>query len=117
LPQIRGMSTPEWSLLCGIPLGVTIHLLDTGIDTGPILLQRSFSAESDSLVDLRNRMIAFGIELTAEALTGIETGTIVLKQQSDLDRDSQYFVMHDWLRAQALVRLNQHAAATGKFRG
>jgi methionyl-tRNA formyltransferase len=117
LPQIRGMSTPEWSLLCGIPLGVTIHLLDTGIDTGPILLQRSFSAESDSLVDLRNRMIGFGIELTAEALTGIETGTIVLKQQSDLDRDSQYFVMHDWLRAQALVRLNQHAAATGKFRG
>src|SRR5262249_54136223 len=57
LPEIRGMSTPEWSLLCGIPLGITIHFMDTGIDTGPVLLRREFTdtEDCDSLSDLRNR--------------------------------------------------------------
>ena len=37
LPEIRGMSSPEWSLLCGVPLGITIHFMDNGIDSGAIL--------------------------------------------------------------------------------
>ena len=30
LPDIRGMSSPEWCLLCGVPLGITIHFMDAG---------------------------------------------------------------------------------------
>jgi len=61
LPQIRGMSSPEWSLLSGVPVGITFHYMDAGIDTGPILRRYEFpgAAECESLSDLRSRLIAF----------------------------------------------------------
>jgi folate-dependent phosphoribosylglycinamide formyltransferase PurN len=107
LPEIRGMSSPEWSLLCGIPLGITIHLMDSGIDTGPILLRREFTAPDEcvSLVDLRNRMIAEGIELIAEAVRGLDSGAVTPIPQADHEKDSQFFVMHDQLKALAMRRL------------
>ena len=42
LPEVRGMSSPEWSLLNHVPVGVTIHYMDAGIDTGPILERCEF---------------------------------------------------------------------------
>ena len=109
LPEIRGMSSPEWSLLRGVPLGITIHFVDGGIDTGPILLRREFVAadQCDSLTDLRNRMIAEGIELIAEGVTGLDCGTISAAAQTDRDRDNQFFVMHERLKAETARRLMQ----------
>src|SRR5580704_1057028 len=78
LPEIRGMSSPEWSLLKGVPVGITIHYMDAGIDTGSIL-QRSELPDvtrSKSLSDLRHRLIAFGVEKIGEVVTGLAQGTI-----------------------------------------
>jgi methionyl-tRNA formyltransferase len=114
LPEIRGMSSPEWSLLRGVPLGVTIHFIDAGIDTGPILLRREFqgAAECESMTDLRNRMIAYGIELVGEAVAALDQGTISAVAQSDREKDNQFFVMHEWLKTQAARRLNKNSLAT-----
>ena len=103
LPEIRGMSSPEWSLLCGVPLGITIHFMDSGVDTGPILLRREFARADgcDSLADLRNKMIAEGIELIAEAVAGLDRGTISAVAQADREKDCQFFVMHEQLKAVA----------------
>jgi len=114
LPEIRGMSSPEWSLLNGVPVGVTVHYIDEGIDTGPILRRSEFpeAAQCSSLDDLRNRLIAFGIEKVSEVVTSLDRGTISATPQSELDEDNQYFVMHEWLQAQAERRLNEgHLAA------
>jgi methionyl-tRNA formyltransferase len=118
LPQIRGMSSPEWSLLCNVPLGITIHLMDSGIDTGPILLQQKYqlAAPCDSMIELRNRMIAVSVELIEKTLVGLEDGSLRPRPQSDLDRDHQYFVAHDFLKELALARLNAMKAATGTTR-
>jgi len=106
LPEIRGMSSPEWSLLCGVPLGITIHFMDNGVDTGPILLRREFLADGcESLADLRNKMIAEGIELIAEAVAGLDCGTISAVPQADREKDRQFFVMHEQLKAMATRRL------------
>jgi folate-dependent phosphoribosylglycinamide formyltransferase PurN len=109
LPEIRGMSSPEWSLLCGVPLGITIQFMDSGIDTGPILLRREFAGagDSDSLADLRNRMIVEGIELLAEAVAGLDRGTISAVAQADREKDCQFFVMHEQLKAVATRRLKK----------
>lgn len=40
LPWNRGADPNVWSFLEDTPKGVTIHLIDAGIDTGDILLQR-----------------------------------------------------------------------------
>jgi folate-dependent phosphoribosylglycinamide formyltransferase PurN len=109
LPEIRGMSSPEWSLLCGVPLGITIHFMDSGLDTGPIVLRREFAgADScDSLADLRNKMIGEGIELIAEAVAGLDRGTIPAAPQTDREKDRQFFVMHERLKAMATRRLKK----------
>lgn len=107
LPEIRGMSSPEWSLLCGVPLGITIHFMDSGLDTGPILLRREFASsdDCDSLGDLRNRMIAEGIELLAETLAGLDRGTLSAVPQAEQETDRQFFVMHERLKTVATLRL------------
>jgi folate-dependent phosphoribosylglycinamide formyltransferase PurN len=103
LPEIRGMSSPEWSLLNHVPVGITIHYMDEGIDTGPILQRYDFPdlAECESLSDLRNRFIAFGVNKIAEVVNGLDQNKISATAQRDLDKDNQFFVMHEWLQARA----------------
>jgi methionyl-tRNA formyltransferase len=121
LPEIRGMSSPEWSLLKQVPAGITIHSMDCGIDTGPILQRCQFpnASQCESLNDLRNRLIAFGIEKTAEVIAGFENGEISATPQSDVDQDNQFFVMHEWLQARAAERLvaGRRVHIAGSVRG
>ena len=51
LPFNRGADPNTWSFLDDTPKGVSIHLIDQGIDTGPILYQREvvFDEEKDTL--------------------------------------------------------------------
>jgi folate-dependent phosphoribosylglycinamide formyltransferase PurN len=107
LPEIRGMSSPEWSLLNHVPVGITIHYVDEGIDTGPVLRRCEFpgAAQCESLSDLRDRLIAFGVDNVVAVITGLDSGTISATPQSDRARHNQYFVMHQWLQARAGERL------------
>ena len=109
LPEIRGMSTLEWSLLTRVPVGVTIHYIDAGIDTGPILRRYEFPCAADcvSLSDLRNRLIAFGVEKLSDVVSSLDRGTLSATEQVDLDGDNQFFVMHEWLQARAAERLTK----------
>jgi len=83
--------------------------MDSGVDTGPILLRREFAGadDCDSLSDLRNKMIAEGIELIAEAVAGLDRGTISAVPQADREKDCQFFVMHEQLKAVAARRLKR----------
>lgn len=63
LPQIRGMNAAEWAVLLDEPPEVTVHLIDRGIDTGPILRRRRYSRDGLRTVkQLRERAVATGIE-------------------------------------------------------
>jgi len=46
LPWNRGADPNLWSFLEDTPKGVTIHVLDAGLDTGPIIAQREVAAEA-----------------------------------------------------------------------
>jgi folate-dependent phosphoribosylglycinamide formyltransferase PurN len=110
LPEVRGMSTPEWSLLGGVPVGITIHFIDEGIDSGPILRRYELpdAVHSGSLSDIRNRLIALGVDKIGEVIAALESGLISAKPQPDRDRDNQYFVMHEWLQSQAAKLLTRN---------
>jgi methionyl-tRNA formyltransferase len=114
LPEIRGMSAPEWSLLKNVPVGVTIHFIDSGIDTGPILQKFELpdATNGESLGDLRNRLIAFGIEKMAEVISELSPG-LSPTPQSSLDHDNQHFVMHEWLQARAAQSLANSQQPSG----
>jgi folate-dependent phosphoribosylglycinamide formyltransferase PurN len=103
LPEIRGMSAPEWSLLKNVPVGITIHFMHSGIDTGPILQRYEFphTNQCKSLSDLRHRLIAFGVEKAVEVIAALDRGTISATPQPNSEEDTQFFVMHEWLQARA----------------
>ena len=109
LPEVRGMSCPEWSLLTSVPLGVTIHRIDEGIDTGPILLRRELPCDAvpSTIRGVRDRLTAMGTDLVVEATLGIERHELAPRQQSRLDEDTQYFVIHQELSRLAERRLTQ----------
>jgi len=43
LPHARGKHYNFWTIVEGAPFGVTLHLIDEGIDTGPIVAQRAIA--------------------------------------------------------------------------
>lgn len=59
LPYNRGYYPNFWSFVDNTPKGVTIHLVDDGIDTGDILIQREveFTKEEDTLSKTYTRLI------------------------------------------------------------
>jgi hypothetical protein len=107
LPEVRGMSSPEWSLLTNVPAGITIHYMDSGIDTGPILQRYEFphTNQCKSLSDLRHQLIAYGIEKCVEVVAALDRGAVSATPQPHSDEDPQFFVMHEWLQARAAERL------------
>jgi methionyl-tRNA formyltransferase len=45
LPWVRGSTAEAWAILKDYPVGVTCHRVDSGVDTGPILLRRRLALE------------------------------------------------------------------------
>jgi methionyl-tRNA formyltransferase len=70
LPEIRGIHAIEWATLLGCPLEVTVHLIDEGIDTGPVLARRAVQVEHPASVEqLRLAAVAASIEGIVEQLS------------------------------------------------
>lgn len=78
LPKYRGAAPIQWSIASGDRVtGNTTMLLNEGLDTGEILLQREMEiAAEDTSVTLAPRLAAMGAELTVETLAGLERGSI-----------------------------------------
>jgi methionyl-tRNA formyltransferase len=85
LPKYRGASPIEGTLLAGDQeTGVTIMLMDEGMDTGPILAQRSVATElDDSAGLLGERLARLGAELLLETLAPWLDGRIEAQPQDD----------------------------------
>ena len=77
LPRHRGASAINWTLIMGdASAGVTWFWPDKGIDTGPILLQRSEPIRDEDTVGSLyfNRLFPLGIETMGEAIDLIKAG-------------------------------------------
>jgi len=78
LPRHRGPSPIQWALASGDrSTGVTTMLLDEGMDTGPILLQRRVDIEPrETAEELAPRLAEIGADLVAQTLDGLQAGTV-----------------------------------------
>jgi len=78
LPRWRGAAPVERALLAGDETtGITIMLMDEGLDTGPILLQREVAIDPlDTGATLRATLAAQGAPLLLEALRELADGTL-----------------------------------------
>ena len=83
LPYNRGSSPNFFSFFYDTPKGVTIHVMDEGLDTGDILCQRQlqFDETKESFQSSYDKLLAAIKELFYENWENIKAGAVVPKKQ------------------------------------
>lgn len=84
LPEYRGAAPINWAIINGEKkTGVTTMLMDEGMDTGHIFLQRETEITSeDTAGTLSQKLSATGSALLMETLDGIERGSVMPAPQA-----------------------------------
>ncbi len=109
LPEYRGARPVNWALRNGERLhGITIHRIDPGIDSGPVLAEAAFSIwpEIDEVRDVWERTMCHGRLLISETLPRLDQ---IVPQDQDEGRAVTHYTrdIHqlgdraDWTRAQS----------------
>ena len=90
LPKYRGAAPIQWAVAMGETVtGNTTMLLEEGLDTGPILLQREIPISPEqTAADLFDVLAKDGAPLVVETLAGLDAGTIKPKPQDHTARDA-----------------------------
>ncbi|MBE9528318.1 MAG: methionyl-tRNA formyltransferase [Proteobacteria bacterium] len=85
LPRHRGAAPINYAITSGDTVtGVTTMLMDTGMDTGAMLLKSETSiGEDETAGELFTRLSALGAQLLVETLEGMEAGKIEPVAQDD----------------------------------
>lgn len=83
LPAYRGVDVIRWALYNGDPLGVTVHFVDPGIDTGDIVAQQPFSVQpGDTPSSLKRKADLILGQLMAELVSQLaESGRLERRPQ------------------------------------
>src|SRR5262245_44237953 len=85
LPKYRGAAPINWAVARGErETGVTIMLMDAGLDTGPILLRSATAiGDQETAAELTPRLAELGAASLADALDKLERGAITPEPQND----------------------------------
>lgn len=80
LPSFPGLQPHKQAIAHGVKLsGCTVHLVDTGVDTGPIIEQRAVPVlDDDTPESLAERILAVEHEAYPKALARLATGRLRL---------------------------------------
>jgi len=83
LPRYRGAAPVAWAILNGErETGVSVFLLDEGMDTGPLLAQRAVAiGPEETRGELEERLAQLGAELLVEAILGYSRGELTPRPQ------------------------------------
>lgn len=84
LPHYRGCNTSIWPILNEeTEHGVTLHSIDPGIDTGPIIAQRSFDLLAMTAFESYMRCQSLGLELVLEWIDRLVAGDYDARPQGE----------------------------------
>lgn len=85
LPKYRGAAPINWCIIQGeIKTGNTTMLMDTGLDTGDILMSSTFEIGEDMTAgELYRTLMEDGAELLVNTLKGLKEGKIERKKQGE----------------------------------
>jgi methionyl-tRNA formyltransferase len=107
LPKYKGMDLPEWCILENAPdqLGLTLHFMDQGIDTGDILKKVKIPlGDHKSIKSLRAAFEPIMVDSMVSTVDDYLNGRINPTKQPVSD-NRQYFIVHERLYKLAEQRL------------
>lgn len=92
LPFYRGRNILNWALINDEKeFGITVHYMDTGIDTGDIILQKTFPiCDTDTYGTLLKKAHEECADILYEAVQQIAEGTAHIIKQRDIDEIGMY---------------------------
>ena len=115
LPQRRGPQPILWHLLKNdTEAGVTIHVMDNGIDTGPIVMQEKMPIDiKDTYGLLQNKLAYLGAKLAANLLKILNYGTMIpsspqdesLAEYLDMPTSADLTIQWKTMEAAQIIRL------------
>lgn len=113
LPRYRGMDTLEWAILeakRSLPqVGLTLHFMDAGVDTGPILRQHPRQLrQGEDLDSVRQAFEPDMVRLMIEGVRDLQSGELQARLQSPTE-GRQYYVIHPRLGAKAAETLKRRS--------
>jgi methionyl-tRNA formyltransferase len=83
LPYNRGAFPNVWAILDKTPAGVTVHVVDRGVDTGPILGQVEVPIFAwDTGASLYERLDSVAVHLLREIWPDVSAGRLLPREQS-----------------------------------
>lgn len=85
LPRWRGAAPIQRAIMaCDTQTGITIMQMDSGLDTGPMLMRRAIPiAPADDAGSVHDKLAALGAEMIVETLAGILAGRLQAIPQPD----------------------------------
>lgn len=87
LPKYRGLMPTFWTLKNGEKeTGVSVFLVDEGIDSGPIVVQKRVKIDTDRLEELIRRTKVIGMDAVWEAVEKVRAGKPKLIPNPDSDK-------------------------------
>lgn len=114
LPRYRGMDLPEWCVLENNTdeLGITLHFMDTGIDTGEILkVVKIPMKDSENIKILRDTFYPVMVTSMVGVLEEYLTGKIQAQAQPESAKQ-QYFMVHPKLHRIIDIKINNSLTNT-----
>jgi methionyl-tRNA formyltransferase len=76
LPEYRGRNCPEWAILNGDDVFATAHLVDGGIDSGPVICAARYALQPGwDYADFRAHLYAHCAQVLVEALERLDGAT------------------------------------------
>ena len=113
LPHYRGVDVVAWAVLNGDPVGVTVHFVDEGVDTGAILARDTLPiVPGDDLDALRTKTERLAGRLMAETLLRIRRGEPLHAVAQHPDEGKQYYRMPAYLKRRVERRLRKMGDGT-----
>lgn len=103
LPYYRGCSAPEWQLIEGMPVICTCHLVDCGIDTGPVLAKKDLGVNGLSYYEMRSKIYPKISDFIIEILMGIYAETYT--SDSFKKQDESIALYHKYIGEERINKL------------
>lgn len=114
LPAYRGLDTIEWAVLNGDDPGVTVHVVDSGVDTGPIVAQERIPLQPcDTLPKLHDRAADLSGGLLSGVLARLIAGEAITPLPQRAEEGKRYRSMPRRLRRETDRILRRRVSRPG----